>query len=150
MCCIRVCFCKMQKKRQSGNHWHTTYTTTVCLLVRFRKMKVQTGTLLSLSLESLIHLNSHNDDSSFLFNCRVGGKVGQRMYTHSKAVYRGQVQPIRISNSTHAVFGHRVDCAVSISENDWWFLVRSYQHRKIMTLESPQKTQKNTKKRFSA
>lgn len=49
------------------------------------------------------------------------------MYTHSQAVYGWQVQPIGISNTTHTVFCHRVDCAISISENDWGFLVETNQ-----------------------
>ncbi len=76
----------------------------------------------TLYLQGHVYLNSHYNDGSFLFNCGVRGEIGQRVHPHSQAIYRWQVQPIRISNSTHAVFGHGVDCAISISKDDGRFL----------------------------
>lgn len=87
----------------------------------------------TLYLQCHVYLDSHNNDSSFLFNCGVRGEIGQRVHPHSQAVYRWQVQPIRISNSTHAVFGHRVDCAISISKDDGRFLEEKiFQHLRFV------------------
>lgn len=65
-----------------------------------------------------LYLYSHNDDSSFLFDSGVAGQVGEGVNSHAQACDGRQIQPIRITNSTHAVFGHWVNGAVSIPQDD--------------------------------
>ena len=68
------------------------------------------------------NLNSHDDDGRFLLDGGVGREVGQRVHPHAEAGDGRQVQPIRIPDPTHAVFGHGVDCAIPIPEDDGRFL----------------------------
>lgn len=40
-----------------------------------------------LYIQGHVYLNSHNNNSSFLFDSGIRGEIGQRVHSHSQAVY---------------------------------------------------------------
>lgn len=65
-----------------------------------------------------MYLDCHNDNCSFLFDCGVVGQVSKRVNSDSQTSDRRQIQPIRVSDATHTVFGHWVNGAVAIPQDD--------------------------------